>query len=335
MVALHGVPPSSQYNGSSDWIMDMSASSHMVNNTGILTSSSPPLVNTSIIVGNGAPLPVHHFGSFSPTQFLPLNNVLIPPPPNLIKNLISVRALTRDNFVSITFDPFGFSRKDFKTGTTLLQCDSTGELYPLCPSTNNRSSSGHGFLASHNTELWDAWLDDPGHIHLHRILARFDFQCSPSDNHTCDACRVGKHIRLTFSDSSNVSLFPFQLLHCDVWTSPIISNSGFKFYLVVLDDFSHFLWAFPLRQKSDMLPTLIAFHAFIHTQFQRPIMCIQTNNGKEFDNHVTRSFFLAQGIAIRLTYPYTLQQRQRIRCTSGVCAHMHILDPDHPSVIQG
>jgi hypothetical protein len=157
MVALHGVPPSSQYNGSSDWIMDMSASSHMVNNTGILTSSSPPPVNTSIIVGNGAPLPVHHFGSsFSPTQFLPLNNVLIPPPPNLIKNLISVRALTRDNFVSITFDPFGFSRKDFKTGTTLLRCDSTGELYPLCPSTNNRSSSGHGFLASHSTELWDA-----------------------------------------------------------------------------------------------------------------------------------------------------------------------------------
>jgi hypothetical protein len=26
---------------------------------------------------------------------------------------------------------------------------------------------------------------------------------------------------------------------------------------------------------------------------------------------------------------------QRIRCTSGVRAHMHILDLDHPSIIQG
>jgi hypothetical protein len=72
-------------------------------------------------VGNGAPLLVHRIGTSTvPTQFSPLNlnNVLISL--QLIKNLISVRALTRDNFISVTFDPFGFSIKDFKTGTTLL-----------------------------------------------------------------------------------------------------------------------------------------------------------------------------------------------------------------------
>jgi hypothetical protein len=51
---------------------------------------------------------------------------------------------------------------------------------------------------------------------------------------------LGKHVRLPFSDSVNVSLFPCQLIHCDVCTSPVVSNSGFKFYLIVLDDFSHF-----------------------------------------------------------------------------------------------
>jgi hypothetical protein len=49
----------------------------------------------------------------------------------LIKNLISVRALTRDNSVSVEFDPFGFSIKDLRTKTVLLRCDSTGDLYPL------------------------------------------------------------------------------------------------------------------------------------------------------------------------------------------------------------
>jgi hypothetical protein len=287
----------------------------MANHPGILTSSPPPL-NTSIIVGNGAPLPVHHMGSSTiptPSSTLHLCNVLISP--HLIKNLISVRAPTRDNLVSVTFDPFCFS-KDFRTGTTLLRCDSTGELYPLRIITNKDCSrSSHSFLVPHNSKMWHAHLGHPGHGQLHRILSTFDFQCSRSDIHSCLSCRLGKHVRLSFSDSSNVSLFPFQLLHCDVWTSPIISNFGFKFYLVILDVFSHFTWSFPLCHKSDVLPTLIAFHAFVLTQFQRPIMCLQTDNGKEFDNHASRSFFSAQGIFLRLTCPYTLQQNGRTERT--------------------
>lgn len=56
-------------------------------------------------------------------------------------------------------------------------------------------------------------------------------------------------------------MFPFQLLHCDVWTSPVLSNSGYKFYLVLLDDFTHFAWTFLYGTN------LIAFHAFVGTQF--------------------------------------------------------------------
>jgi hypothetical protein len=116
--------------------MDTGAISHMPNNPGILTSSSPPPLNTSIIVGNGTTLVNHIRSSICRTELAPLSlhNVLIFP--HLIKNLISFRALTHDNWVSATFDPFGFSIKDFRTEMNLLQCDSTGDLYPLCSSTN-------------------------------------------------------------------------------------------------------------------------------------------------------------------------------------------------------
>jgi transposase InsO family protein len=90
-----------------------------------------------------------------------------------------------------------------------------------------------------------------------------------------------------------------------------MSNSGFKFYLVVLDDHTHYAWTFPLRHKSDVLPTLISFHAFVRTQFQADIMCFQTDNGKEFDNTASRVFFAKHGIALRLTCPYTSQQNGR------------------------
>ena len=93
-----------------------------------------------------------------------------------------------------------------------------------------------------------------------------------------------------------------------------MSNSGYKFYLVILDDFSHYVWTFSLRHKSDVLPTLISFHAFVGTQFQHSIQCFQTNN-EEFDNSASQAFFVKHGIMLRLTCPYTSQQNG---CTKRV-----------------
>jgi len=32
----------------------------------------------------------------------------------------------------------------------------------------------------------------------------------------------------------------FDLIHCDLWTSPVDGVSGYKYYLVILDDCLHF-----------------------------------------------------------------------------------------------
>lgn len=100
-------------------------------------------------------------------------------------------------------------------------------------------------------------------------------------------------------------------MHCDVWTSPVLSNSGYKYYLVILDDYSHFTWTFPLRHKSDVLANLILFHAFVSTQFQLLVLSIQTDNNKEFDNSALRSFLSAHGVVLRLTCLYTSPQNGR------------------------
>lgn len=97
-------PPSS-----TDWLLDTSASTHMSNTSGTLINPLPVLSPSSITVGNGARLPVTHAASTSiPTSSssLLLNNVLVSP--SLVHNLISVHKLTRDNNVSIEFDPHGF-----------------------------------------------------------------------------------------------------------------------------------------------------------------------------------------------------------------------------------
>jgi hypothetical protein len=165
------------------------------------------------MVGNGALLPVHHHAAaILPTSTSPLqlNNILICPP--LVKNLLSVRRLTRDNNVSVEFDPHGFSIKDLPTKEEILRCNSTGDLYPLRPPQH------HGLATSvaPTVSLWHERLGHPGSPALSQVLQHFDFTSNKATNHACHACRLGKHTRLPFSDSTSHSYFPFQLLHSDV-----------------------------------------------------------------------------------------------------------------------
>ena len=115
----------------SDWFLDTGASSHMANNPGNLQSPRPLSSSTSVTVGNGASLPVTHLAHSITTSSSPLSlrNVLVTP--SLIKNLISVGSLTRDNNVLVEFDPSGFSIKDLRTNQVTFQCNSQGDLYPI------------------------------------------------------------------------------------------------------------------------------------------------------------------------------------------------------------
>jgi hypothetical protein len=66
----------------------------------------------------------------------------------------------------------------------------------------------------------------------------------------------------------------FDLIHLDLWTSPVVSVSGFKYYMVIPDDFTHYLWTFLLKLKSDTFTTLSHFFAYVSTQFGRTVKAI-------------------------------------------------------------
>jgi hypothetical protein len=128
--------------------------------------------------------------------------------------------------------------------------------------------------------------------------------------------------RLPFSTFTSRAVQAFDLVHCDLWTSPVLSLSGYKYYQVILDDYSHFLWTFPLRLKSDTFTTLTHFFAWVSTRFRRPVRALQCDNGREFDNNASRSFFLTHGVQLRLSCPYTSAQNGRaermIRTTTNM-----------------
>ncbi|GKD49592.1 hypothetical protein Tco_1278568, partial [Tanacetum coccineum] len=103
-------------------------------------------------------LPITNTGhSIIPSIHRPLHlhNVLVTP--NIIKNLILVRQFTRDNNCTIKFDALGFFVKDFLTRYILLQCDSSGDLYPVTKS----STTPTAFLTT-SASTWHQRLGHPG-----------------------------------------------------------------------------------------------------------------------------------------------------------------------------
>jgi hypothetical protein len=134
-----------------------------------------------------------------------------------------------------------------------------------------------------------------GHLNtasLSNLLSRFHIPCTNKDLTplACEECHKGKHVRLPFSDSNRITYFPFQLIHCDFWTSPTESVTRFKYYLIVIDDYSRYTWTYPLCFKSDATSILHDFYNYVLTQFHFSILCIQCDNGCEFDNTTLRTF---------------------------------------------
>nr|GEY99217.1 hypothetical protein [Tanacetum cinerariifolium] len=146
-----------------NWYMDIGASSHMTGSQGTLSYYSHMSIPKHIIVGNGHAIQIQGLGNkiLSPSYPpLKLSNVLHVP--HLIKNLISVRRLSIGNNISITFDPFGFTLKDFLTGIQLMRYDSNGDLYPLTTTALQQLQPPFTF-AVFSQDLWHRRL---GHLNV-------------------------------------------------------------------------------------------------------------------------------------------------------------------------
>jgi hypothetical protein len=95
-------------------------------------------------------------------------------------------------------------------------------------------------LAGVALTTWHRRLGHPGSDALSSLSRSSFIQCTSKKYDFCHACQLDKHTRLPFCSSSHRAEHPFNLIHLDLWTSPIVSVSGSKYYLVILksDTFS-------------------------------------------------------------------------------------------------
>ena len=117
---------------------------------------------------------------------------------------------------------------------------------------------------------------------IRAMLIQILFVC-PSLGHSCT---LGKYVKLPFAISMSFSSCPFEIIHGDLWTSPILCPSSYKQYVLFLDDYTNFLWTFPSKHKSQVYDILVNIHHFIRSQFELEIKSFQCDHGDELNNNI-------------------------------------------------
>jgi transposase InsO family protein len=176
-----------------------------------------------------------------------------------------------------------------------------------------------------SSSVWHKRLGHPHDQILSRVLKSQLLSVSLSQRQLslCLPCQVTKSRQLPFSHSQHVTTSPLELLHSDIWCSPVSSLSGCNYYVVFVDDFSRYSWFFPLIHKSEVLGCFIKLKCLLENQFSSKIKKLQTDGGGEYTPHAFTNFLSKHGIFHRISCPHTSQKH-------GIAErkHRHIVEMD-------
>nr|GEU45658.1 hypothetical protein [Tanacetum cinerariifolium] len=116
-------------------------------------------------------------------------------------------------------------------------------------------------------------------------------------DHLCSSCELGKakrksfHTKLTPSSKRRL-----QLLHMDLCgPMRVASINGKRYVLVIIDDYSRYIWTHFLRSKDETPKVLIDFLRLVQRGLQAQVRIVRTNKGTEFLNQTLHAYFAAEG----------------------------------------
>ena len=198
--------------------------------------------------------------------------------------------------------------KDLYSGIPLLQGQTKGDLYewPLTPKTVQSF-----FTSSTSKPTLDQWHNRLGHPSsdiLKAVVSTYSIPFSGTLSKTlCPDCSINKSHKFPYSKHTITSNRPLQVIFTDVWTSPIISIDNYKYYLVLVDHYTRYTWMYPLKLKSQVRDTFIAFKALVENHFNTRIRTLYSDNGGELI--ALRSFLSTSDIQHLTSPPHTPHPR--------------------------
>src|SRR3954471_22293273 len=249
----------------------------------VISWPTSPVRPSFIYTANGSRLSVTHTGNITPSSDSS-GNLTLPMVlciPNLAMRLISISQITNLNYY-VSFGPTSCVVQDH-TGRKIGAGRKEHGLYVL-EYLHLPLFAFPAISLSATSELWHHSLGHPSEARLRHLfktgaLGKFSF----SSLNKCEHCPLAKQIATSFSSSDNVSSACFDLVHSDVWgPSPILSISGYSYYICFVDDFSRYTWVYLLRYRFEVFQIYTDFTNMIHTQYQKRIKIFRSDGTKVY-----------------------------------------------------
>ena len=297
-------------------------------------STLESVTNMFVLVADGSRIPIVGVGTVtfdaldknSRTHRLVLKEVFLVPA--LSANLLSTNRTAALQRWYFTVGPNGMSVRAGSHCTLQVPfsvADHLAYLQPLryvgsggvdppacaCASSTVSSGANIAVAAPDRVQLLHRQL---GHVNFHDLSKLHEVadgipMISGSD-YTCEQClrskaQKARHPSIVGPRSTAIH----ELLHADV-CGPFRVPSGnhYRYYLIVIDDFSRFSWIFGLSAKSDVAAVLSEHITFLtlHSP-QHPVLALRTDNGGEFISTIFQTFLKSTGIRFEPTVPYNPQ----------------------------
>jgi transposase InsO family protein len=264
---------------------------------------------SEIINPNGDTYPVEKMGHVPISEKITLKNTLLVP--SLSTKLISMGKLTEDlNCVVLMFPDYCVVQ-DILTGETLGRGSKRDGLYYLDSVLGTAySTKSDSVKLREKVWLWHKRLGHPSFGYMRKLSPTL-FSDLDNENFVCETCIKAKSHRTTYHLSTNKCLHPFDLVHTDVWgPSPIVSKSGYRWFVLFTDDCTRMTWLYLLKTKDEVSNIFKSFYKMVRTQFEKSIKIVRSDNGKKYINRKLQDFFIENGIIHETSCVGTPQQNR-------------------------
>lgn len=230
--------------------------------------------------------------------------------PSLKNNIISLGQMTEEGS-QVIMDGSILSLFD-RNKTLLLRVKrSSNRLYKTLLKTGRPIC----LLATKDEPAW-TWHSRLGHVNFPVLKKMSEKNMATGvpkiehPNQVCEGCVIAKQTRTSFP---NQAVFraqkPLQLVHADL-CGPITPTSigGSKYFLLLIDDFSRWMWVYTLSEKLEAFSVFKRFKLMVEKSSGYKIKALRTDRGGEFTSKDFTSFFEENGVKRHLTTPYSPQQ---------------------------
>ena len=136
----------------------------------------------------------------------------------------------------------------------------------------------------------------------------------------CDACNMSKLIRTNIPrEAVTRAADPLYRVYADLSGRKRQSLSGYRYYLLLVDDYSRRRWTYLLKKKSDTLDKIKEFVLMVEKEKPNfKISQLHTDGGGEFVSKASEEFFRSIGVHHNKSAPYSQFQNGVAERSIGV-----------------